>query len=366
VTPLTILHTESSLGWGGQEIRIVQEARAVSKRGHRVLIAAQPESLLLDEARRAGFEVFPVAMARRSFPRAFARMLGIIRRQRVDIVNTHSSQDSWVASLAGRLSRRRPWVIRTRHVSVPVRWGGVIYGRLPDRVITTGEEMRRMLIAETGVREDRIVSIPTGVDADRFHPGVTGRFREQLGIPKDVCLVGMVSVLRSWKGHRYFLEAAARVRHKAPGARFVVVGEGPMRPLIEQWRQELGLKDDVTMTGYRTDIPEVLSALDLLVLPSTGNEGVPQAILQAMAMAKPVVASDIGGIREAVTPGQTGVLVPPRDPIILADRIIDLLNDRAAHERMGRRAREIAMERWTLDRMVERVLAVYEGLGRTA
>ncbi len=104
MTPLTILHTESSLGWGGQEIRIVQEARAVSKRGHRVLIAAQPESLLLDEARRAGFEVFPVPMARRSFPGALARVLGIIRRQRVDIVNTHSSQDSWVASLAGSMS----------------------------------------------------------------------------------------------------------------------------------------------------------------------------------------------------------------------------------------------------------------------
>lgn len=362
--PLTVLHTEASLGWGGQEIRIYQEARAIAQQGHRVLIAAPKESLLLKEVRAGGFPVIPLPlpMHRAAIPIALTRLCQWMVQYQIDILNTHSSRDSWIASLAGRLSRRRPRIIRTRHIQTQGHWRRVVYGLLPHRIITTSEEIRQNLIEQCAVQEARIQTIPTGVDEARFHPGVARHVRDELGLSKTAFLVGMVSVLRSWKGHRYFLEAADMLRRSHPNLVFVIVGEGPARANIEAWRRELHLEEVVRLTGHRQDVPQILSALDLFVLPSYAHEGIPQAVLQAQAMAKPVVASDIGGIREAVIDGQTGLLTPPRDVPALAHRIETLMGDAALRERLGQQARARVLAQYTLRQMTDQILSLYREL----
>jgi len=166
-------------------------------------------------------------------------------------------------------------------------------------------------------------------------------------------------VLRSWKGHRYFLEAADRLRKQAARLAFVIVGDGPIRRQIEQWRANLHLEETVTLTGFRSDVPQILAALDVLALPSYAHEGIPQILLQAQAMGTAVVASDLDGIREVVIDGETGLLSPPRDAQALADRIETLIGDAALRKRLGQQGRAHILARWTLPQMIDRILALY-------
>jgi len=365
---LTILHTESSNGWGGQEIRIVTEAEGMQRRGHRVLIAATPSSRLLTEAGGRGVETVRVEMEGWRMPAAFGRLRAVIRRERVDIVNTHSSRDSWLASASAMLSRRRPILIRTRHLSTPIERSIVtrfLYNTLPDAVITTGESIRTTMVERHGFDASKIVSIPTGVDTSVFSRALaTGAFREAFGIPATVPLVGIVAVLRSWKGHEDFVDAARLVLKEIPDARFVIVGDGPRAPNIRDYIDRLGLAAAVTMTGHRADVATVLASLDVFVLSSFGHEGVPQAVLQAMAMEVPVVATNVGAVSEVVRDGETGLLAPPRVPEALAAHIVSVLRRNALRRALASAGRRLIEERYRLDVMLDRLDALYDDLLR--
>ena len=326
---LTILHTESSEGWGGQEIRILEEAKGLTRRGHRIIIACQPESKLSIKAKEAGLEVITLSMRKAFYPLAILRLRRIIEDFNVDILNTHSSKDSWLASLAGKLSKRKPIILRTRHLSTPISKNPLsrfLYEKLPHRVIATGEAIRKQMIEENGFDGNRILSIPTGIDLDLFDPQrVDGTLRGEWRVPEGIPVIGMVAVIRSWKGHEYFVDAAEKVLRIFPEVRFVIVGDGPGKEIVKGYIKERGLQGLIIMTGHRDDIPKVMASLDILILPSYANEGLPQAVAQSMAMERPVVASDIGSIPELVIDGKTGYLVPPRNPSILSEKIISLI-----------------------------------------
>lgn len=365
---LTILHTESSNGWGGQEIRILAESEGMRRRGHRVIIAGTPSSRILEQAAASGVETLRIDMDGWRMYGAVGRLSAAIRRERVDIVNTHSSRDSWLASTAARLSSQKPIVIRTRHLSTPFGRSIVtrfLYNTLPDAVITTGESIRTTMIRRHGFDARKIVSIPTGVDTTVFSRGtVDAGLRRAYGIPPHAPLVGIVAVLRSWKGHEDFLDAASLVVQKIPDARFVIVGDGPRSSNIREYIDRLGLAASVTMTGYRTDVAAVLASLDVLVLSSYGHEGVPQAILQAMAMEVPVVATNVGAVSEVVRDGDTGLLAPPRDSQTIAAHIIAVLRQDELRRALASSARRLIEERYRLDAMLDRVAALYDDLAQ--
>jgi glycosyltransferase involved in cell wall biosynthesis len=187
--------------------------------------------------------------------------------------------------------------------------------------------------------------------------------RQELGLAPDVALVGMISVLRSWKGHATFLDAAAQLLRARPGRiHFVIAGDGPGRQELtdkiaaEPWRGR------VTLLGHRADVAAVLASLDVLALPSYAHEGIPQIVLQAQAMAKPVVATAIGGIPEVIADGATGLLIPPQDPAALVEKIGLLLDDAALREKLGRAARRQVEQHHTLDSMGARLLELYATL----
>lgn len=360
----SILHTESSLGWGGQEIRILEEAKGLRGRGHRIIILCQPESKLSAKAKEVGLEVIAFSMRKISYPVALLRLLRVIEDYNVDILNTHSSRDSWLASIAGRLSKRKPVILRTRHLSTPISKSPLsrfLYERLPHRVITTGEAIRKQIITDTGLNGNRIISIPTGVDLDLFDSKkVNGTLRKELKIPEEVPVIGMVAVIRSWKGHEDFVDAAERILKLFPEARFLIVGDGPRKGIVRKYIEGKGLEDFIIMTGHREDIPQVMASLDIFVLSSYANEGLPQAVAQAMAMEKAVVASNIGSIPEIVIDGETGYLIPPRDPSLFAERIISLLKDNRLREEMGKAGRRLVASRFSLETMLDRIEELYE------
>ncbi len=362
----TILHTEASNGWGGQEIRIITEAEGLIKRGHRVIITASAESQIIKEAKASGIETELLSMKRASILFSIWRLLNIINKYNIDIVNTHSSWDSWLGSIAGRLSGKKPFVIRTRHLSTPIGnnfMSRIVYDYLPDMIITTGEAIRNNMINKNHFNPDKILSIPTGIDLDKFNnEGEGTNLRNALNVTERVPLIGMVSVLRSWKGHLYLLEAIPEVIKAFPDARFIITGDGPYKDVIEEKIRAMDIQRYIIMTGYRDDIPAILSAIDLLVFPSYANEGVPQAVLQAFAMGKTVIASDVGSVSEVVLDYETGILVSPCNSKALAENIIGLLKDKDKKEKMAAAGRRLVEAQYSLEKMLDRTELLYNEL----
>jgi glycosyltransferase involved in cell wall biosynthesis len=255
--------------------------------------------------------------------------------------------------------RARPAVVRMRHVSARVKPGALsrwLYGRVPARVVTTGEALRRQLIADLGLDPAQIVSIPTGVDLARFQPGDKAEARRQLGLP-DGPLIGIVATLRSWKGHRFLLRAMTDPA--LAGAHLAIVGDGPQADALAEEAAKPGLGGRVTFAGRQDDVVPWLRAFDVFALPSTANEGVPQALMQAMASGLPVVTTPVGAIGELVAEGETGLIVPPEDPQALAAALSRLLGDRDLADRLsaaGRRHVEANFGATAMLDAMERVL----------
>jgi glycosyltransferase involved in cell wall biosynthesis len=358
----TIAHTECSTGWGGQEIRVFSEMVAMRARGHQLLLCAPPDSAIFRRCTEAAFEVFPLADGKGRFPLTVLRLSAFFRRKGVQVVNLHSSRDGWLGGLAARMAGV-PLIIRSRHIEVdyPSRFmSRIAFGRLPHHVITTSQQISRRLIEELGLSPAQVDCIPTGIDLNRFAPSVRGTVHEQLGLTPDVPLVGMVSVFRSWKGHTVLVEAAREIIRGCPQAHCVIAGEGTaVRAAVEDAIRVAGLERFFTILGYREDVPQVLASLTVLVLPSTAHEGIPQIILQAQAMSVAVIGTTVGGIPEVVRDGETGLLVPPRDPAALAAGVIRLLGDPQLRARLGSQARERIVRENSLVRMCEKLEEVY-------
>ncbi len=350
------------MGWGGQEVRVFAELEWMRAHGHWVALAAHPDSEIAKRARDAGLTFYALRTHKALLPFEVARLSAWLITNRVQIVNTHSSNDGWLAGLAARLTAAR--LIRSRHIEVdyPNRfWSGLAFRSLPHHVITTSQRIADRLVSELGVPRARAECIATGVDLARFDPAIKGTLREELAVPPGVPLIGMISVLRSWKGHLMLLEAAALLRKKGD-IRVAIAGEGPMRQDLPGMIALLGLTDCVTLLGHRADVPNVLASLDVLVLPSYAHEGIPQIILQAQAMARPVVATRIGGIPEVVEDGKTGLLVEPRDAKALAEAIGHLLVDPPFARGLGQAGRAQIEAKYSLDAMGERLEQIYEKL----
>ena len=354
-----VLHTESSHGHGGQEIRTLAETRWLIDHGWRALIVCQPDSPLLAEARASSIPVEAIRMGSAIDIGAIVRLRRLMRERGVSLVHTHSSVDSWLGGVAAK-SLGRP-VVRSRHVSIPIRRRRALVYRLADRIITSGEGVRAMVIG-AGITPERVVAISAGVDSARFHPGVSGKaVRDELGLGAAP-VVGLVANVRGSKGHNVFLDAARAVLAVAPETRFLIVGDGVGFDDVKGRVRHLGLEARVRLTGFRRDIPEVMAALDVLALPSIRSEAIPQVIPQALAVGTPVVASTVGGSPELIRDGENGRLVPPADPAALADAILALLREPERARAMARAGQVMVQARYTIDATMARTTAVYRDL----
>jgi glycosyltransferase involved in cell wall biosynthesis len=365
--PLAILHTEASLGWGGQEQRIFVEAQALRQRGHRLAFACDHRGELHRRALLQGFPVTPLTFGGLNNFGALIRLRRLLSTSGPDILNTHSSLDSWVGSLACQSLSTPPLLVRTRHLStrVKINWQTRWLYQNPAAIITTGEATKQLLMQRLGVPARQIFSIPTGVDLTEFIPQEKNReLLDRIKIPPEAFVFGSVAVLRSWKGHLYLLEAFQKLIAEGVRAYLLLVGEGPYRVVIQEKITQLGLQPWVRLAGFRDQVAPWFALMDVVVLASYANEGVPQSLLQAMAMARPVIGTTVGGIPEVVISGETGLLAPPRDPSSLAQVLTRLMTDPDLRRDLGRRGRELVVERFSLEQMAAEIEAVYEVLQR--
>jgi glycosyltransferase involved in cell wall biosynthesis len=360
--PLAIVHTENSCGWGGQEIRILTEARGMQERGHRLTLIAPPEAPIAAAGAKMGLPVVALPIRKKRLPalHALRRWIAANRRT-IDVINTHSSTDSWLCAVACATLAGAPPIVRTRHVSTTIRnrpgtrW---LYVGATAHIVTTGEALRRQLARENGIPLAHMTSVPTGIDLARFVPGNPAAARAHLGMPPRPAL-GIVATLRDWKGHDVLFEAIARDRAAWVGWQLLVVGDGPYRDRLEAKLAALGLTGAIHFAGQQQDVVPWLQALDIFALPSWGEEGVPQAILQAMACALPVVSTPVGAIAEAVDDAVTGILVAPRSPEALAAALARLRDDPALRARLAAAGRARAVRDFGLPPMLDRMEAIF-------
>jgi glycosyltransferase involved in cell wall biosynthesis len=223
---------------------------------------------------------------------------------------------------------------------------------ITDSFIAVAESHGQFLAKNLRISSDRVAVIPNGVDTRRFAPvaDVAG-IRREFGIGATDPVVGIVAALRPEKNHELFLEMATRVVRELPNARFLIVGDGPRRADLERRAQELGIANHTIFTGSRSDIPRILAAMDVFALTSH-IEANPLSILEAMSVGRPVVATNVGSIHEAVTEGETGFLVPPGDAVQFAGRVLRLLNAPLLGNAMGSVAREVVLKSWSIEAMV--------------
>lgn len=307
---------------------------------------------------------------------SISRIARFLRAEGVSLVHTNSLKANLYGGLAGKLAGR------------PVVWhlhdilgegffprafcrSFAIFGSLfADAILCNSLATRKAFIGYGG-RPEKALTIWNGIDVNRFDPcrHPSGSLREELGLPAHVPLIGHLGRLAPWKGQRYFVEAAARIRERIPEAHFLIVGEALFGDVDRAYREELealigklGLSHCLKLVGFRDDIPSVIAALDLVVHSSVEPEGFGLVLAEAMAMRKPIVAVKVGGVPEVIQDGVTGLLVPPRDPSAIARAALTLLKDGEGAMRMGQAGRERALSLFTMEQNARAVERAYEGL----
>lgn len=328
-----------------------------------VVVSLGPRTELHAGLERRGVSAFALgATSRLGYPKAVAQLAALVRREQVDIVQTHLFDPSVVGLVAGRLGRAQA-VLVTRHHSdfttlfdKPVhRWLDRQQALRADLVVAASGAVRRSMIELEHVPEDRIVVHRYGYDFDRLKPVLTpnGRaaLRRELGVEGDGPLVAVIARLSTSKGHRYLFEALPALRTAWPDVRVVLSGTGPLREELGDLAASLGLADAVSFLGWRTDAHRIMEAADLVVHP-TLHEAFCSVIIEAMALERPLVTTDVAAAPEQVDTGETGILVPARDPGALGAAMANVLADPLRGAAMGAEARRRVVERFNFPRMM--------------
>ncbi|MBI4734805.1 MAG: glycosyltransferase family 4 protein [candidate division NC10 bacterium] len=330
-------------------------------RGHQIAIACPAQSTIYKVAQQVGVEAIALPIHRKS-PRGMLAVLRLLGVRRCDVINTHSSTDSWLVSLASRAMNSRPRILRTRHLSTPVSnnvWTRWLYHKGSDFLVTTGEKLRQSLHTINGVPLEKMRSVPTGVDINRFTAAEDpAAAKARMGLPAGKAIVGILGTIRSWKGHEFLIDAAVRLNRD--DVHLLFVGDGPYRGNVEAALDRCGLRSHVTMPGNQEDVVPWLQAMDICVLPSYAHEGVPQSLIQAMLCHSAVISTPVGSIEELVRHEETGLIVPPRDSVRLSQAIARLLDDVACREQLADKALVYAREHCSLEQMLDEMESIFQ------
>jgi glycosyltransferase involved in cell wall biosynthesis len=341
-------------------MRVLQELNFLRASGASVFLATPPGSPLYQKARAAGVEVLPVRFRWTIDLTSFWQIFRAIRKYQVDIVNTHSGKDTWMAGLAARLAGAV--FVRTQHFLKPRRWyrSHWIY-QLADHVITTGEIVRQDVIDYCRVPFERVTSIPSGPNHHSFDPQCFDRAaaRKRLGLANSDIAVGTLSRISAQKGMYVFLQAVAPLLQRYEWLRVYVAGDGDEADQVKAYVRRRGMESRIRFLGFIDAPGEYLAALDVYVLPSL-KEGLPQSLLQALFMGLPAVATRVGSVEEL---GEDAVLlVQPGDEVALGKALACIITDSGMRRRMAEKARSTILGRYTEKLMQERTLELYRRL----
>ena len=369
--PIHVLHLITELDTGGAQSALARLMARLDRRRFTPTVAClyNGDAIVARRIRALGVPVTDLGMTTRWRWDAFVRLYRLLRHGRPTILHTWMFHANLPGRVLGRLAGVPVIITSRRNENI----GGAMRERfnrwtahLDDRVVAVCELARQAEVERAGVVLDHVVTIYNGVDVARFPVAsmqATAQARRAIGMPVGVPLVGSLGRLHPQKGFSDLLTAFAQVRQRIPSVRLFVAGDGELRDDLEAQARSLGMAAVVTFAGVRADVSEVLAALDVFVLPSLW-EGMPNAVLEAMASGLPVVATAVGGTPEVVVDGVTGLLVPPQDPGALAQAVEQFLRDPGLRRTMGRAGRRRVEQHFDIRETVRQVEDLYETLLR--
>jgi len=365
---INVLYIIHSLTWGGAENQVVTLAPALSSDRYTIHVCClQREGVQADALRARGIQVVSLNMRLRYWPIAVYRLYRLIERLKPQIVHTHLYDAGILGRLVGKLAGVP--VILTTEVGMTV-WKKRHHlllerfvNRFTDKMIAVSEDIRQRRIHLEGVSPEKIITIPAAVDIERFsRMNSREQVRTELEIETSSPVIGTVARLVAAKRLDYLLEAARVVCEAVPQARFLIIGDGPLREELEDQAMQLDLAPKyVRFLGNRQDVTDFLSAVDIFAL-SSEREGLPVSMLEAMAASRPVVATQVGGIPQVIQDGHNGLLVPPHDPASLAKAIITLIEDSTLRESVAREGYRTVEARFSTDAIGQQIIALYDCL----
>jgi glycosyltransferase involved in cell wall biosynthesis len=363
---LSVAYLVPSLDYGGSETLLLSFLRNLDREKFSPEVHCFYQAgKLAREFRDEGIPVHEWDASRRN-PVTFARLVLFMLRKRYDVAHTHlfDRQGRLAAFLA-----RIPVIMTTYHLVTD--WDGTgrfsdwlkitidrLTARLNDKIIVVSEDVRKMAIEKGRLPEDRIVLVRNGIDVESYRDtGGEEELREELGLNgKRVVLA--VGRLFEQKGHIYLIKAARILKEEFPDLVVVIVGEGPLKASLASEIRESKLEDNVILSGPRRDIQELLAMSEMFVMPSL-YEGLPIALLEAMASGKPIVATDVDGIRGVIEKGISGLLVPPQEESQLAKAISILLTDKQLATSLATSSRERAEREFDIRLHVKKIEGIY-------
>lgn len=363
---MRILHLRASNFVGGPEKQILQQCVRLTERGHESAVSSflegRQENELLEAARAQGLGVYPLQQGGSLDPRAVGELQDSLERFRPAVLCTHGYKADVVGWWAGRQARvpvvmfLRGWTGEDRKVQF-YEWIDRQVVRRADRVVCVSDEYRRQAL-QLGVRANRLLTVRNAINAparvsaaatrDRFPP-----------LPRNAKWIVSAGRLSPEKGHGHLVEAARRVLAQRRDVVFLICGDGPQRLALERASQDI--RAHVRFLGFRRDLESLLQCSDLFVLPSL-REGLPNVLLEAAVAGVAALATRVGGVPEIVQDGETGFLVPPGDGLALGGRILELLEDPGRLAQVGERARDRVVKRFSIEKQLRILEALYLGL----
>ena len=354
------LHIDTARTWRGGQNQVLLTVLGLRALGHRSMLVAHAAGELRQRAKE-GLELIPLAPKTEMDLNAAWRLSRLIKQLKPDVLHAHDPHGVAMAALSLSMSTQlaKPPLVAARRVDFHMKNNALSRWkyRQVDCFICASDAIRRMVVAD-GVPPARAVTVYEGIDLGHVDAAPPANLHAELWLPHQAPIVGNVAALVPHKGQRHLIEAAAIVVTKVPDARFVIAGEGELRPALERQIKDHRLEKHVFLTGFRPDILSIHKAFDIFVMSSV-TEGLGTSLLDAMACGKPIVATTAGGMPEVVVDGRTGLLVPPRDHEAMADAIVRLLRDEAARQEMAAAGLARVRTRFSAERMVQDTLEVY-------
>jgi len=364
---INVLQLVEGFGFGGAEKKLLELTKRLDKKRFRTVICCLGlNEQIKKEFEMLGAKVVILPRGKRFDLNMILKVIQLIRRERIDIVMTVLFYADIIGSFAGKLAGVKviffwetisapEWLIKRRF------WLYRIAVRFCNRVIAVSRATAKFVEERRKVSSNKIKIIPYGVDINLFTMGDGLAVRKELGIAAEDPVIGTIARLHPQKGHIYLIQAAERIVLKFPNARFVLVGNGELRQFIENEVKVKHLDKHFFFLGFRSDVAQLLKSFDVFVLPSL-YEGMPNAILEAMASGKPVVATAVDGSKEIIINGETGLLVPAKNAERLAEAVLYLLENRKAARELGQKGRNRVETLFSLEKQIEGFEKLYQHL----
>ncbi|MGH1460816.1 MAG: glycosyltransferase family 4 protein [Neptuniibacter sp.] len=364
---MRLAHFETSMNWGGQELRIIEQMEWLLEHDHPCWLIARPGSAILKEAERRDLPRFELNVRGSVHPKTLSGLMAFLKKNQIEILDCHGSRDATYGLFVKYLSKTK--VIRSRHVTTPIKRGALrdlVWRKGSHGIITTAQAINNKIVEQGLSNAEKIYAALPGVDEERFSPKIdSSELRSKYGIPPDALVIANIGMIRPDKGQEYFVEACAKLMQQHSNVYAIQMGEATKETQKYKQRvldklEQSGLSDRIKFLGYHHDIERFIAMADIVAVCSTQVEAQTRLVSQAFLMQKNVVASDIGGLPEMIQHEQTGLLVQPGESEAVHQALYRLISNGSEAEELKNNAYGYALEHFTFDKMMQGMLDHYQ------